>query len=488
MGPDKLKTLKFTVLVLACIVWTTLANVAMAWENRTALIVLLGFGPALILAAYLVLDPDNFLYAIIFFVPLSLQQDLPGGFTISFPAEAMAVLLILYSLANIGRIKVPDRRIFAHPVFLILVVQVGWMVVTTATSTIPLVSMKRTIIQILYIFIFFFLFLTRFTSPAAILRFYGLYTLGLVVPILHGFIWHAQYSFSQQSSYYMPQPFYIEHTLYGATLAFVIPVIFYLALVPSPYNRRKLQRVLFRILLLLCILAEFFAYSRAAWMSLLMIPFFLLVFRYRIRIRYLLAAGAVFGIVLALNTTALMDYLGRNEASSNRGNLKEQVESVSNIQSDISNLERINRWKCAFRMFREKPLTGFGPGTYQFEYGRFQVKREMTRISTYHGEKGNAHSEYLGSLAETGIPGLVIYLSVMIIVLYHALRVIYRTHDRQIRALAVTITVCLLPFWFHTIFNAFIDTDEIGSLYYGSVAAITALDLYFFRNPIQNSA
>jgi len=310
---------------------------------------------------------------------------------------------------------------------------------------------------------------------------------GLVIPILHGFMWHSQYFFSQQSSYYMPQPFFIEHTIYGATLAFVIPVIFYLALVASPYNRAKSQRFLFMILLVLCLAAEFLAYSRAAWMSLLIIPLFLVTFRYRVRITYLVAGAVVVLLLFLMNTNTVMDYLNRNEASSNRGNLKEQVESVSNIQSDISNLERINRWKCALRMFEQRPLTGFGPGTYQFEYGKFQVKREMTRISTYHGEKGNAHSEYLGSLAETGAPGLMIYLSVILTVLYFALRIIYKTKKDPARTIAIIVTVCLLGFWFHTIFNAFIETDKIGSLYYGSLAAITALDLYFFRTPLHNN-
>ena len=171
----------------------------------------------------------------------------------------------------------------------------------------------------------------------------------------------------------------------------------------------------------------------------------------------------------------------RNEDEKQQGKSPSSLESVSNVQTDISNLERINRWKCAIRMFKDRPITGFGPGTYQFVYYRYQVKNEMTRISTYHGEKGNAHSEYLGSLCETGLPGLLIYLVSVFLVLYTAVKIIYKTKDKLIFFLTITITLCLLTFYIHTVFNGFLDNDKIGSLYYGSLGAITAIDIYFFR-------
>ena len=48
-------------------------------------------------------------------------------------------------------------------------------------------------------------------------------------------------------------------------------------------------------------------------------------------------------------------------------NLLKHITSISNISTDASNMERINRWKCALKMFVEKPVFGWGPGTYQFQ-------------------------------------------------------------------------------------------------------------------------
>ena len=82
---------------------------------------------------------------------------------------------------------------------------------------------------------------------------------------------------------------------------------------------------------------------------------------------------------------------------------------MSNITTDASNLERINRWKSALRLFAERPTLGWGPGTYQFEYASYQNYYEKTIISTNSGNKGNAHSEYLSILAESGWPGLLVF-------------------------------------------------------------------------------
>jgi O-antigen ligase len=279
----------------------------------------------------------------------------------------------------------------------------------------------------------------------------------------------------------MPQPFYTEHTIYGAALIFVIPMLFFLTFIPNEFNKELNRKFLYGFLLLLCLTAEFFAYSRAAWISLLVMPVFLLIFRFRVRLGYLLLFALLLGSLYFMYQQVIVGLIIRNEARSNKGDLTEQVESVSNIQTDISNLERINRWRCALRMFRDRPVTGYGPGLYQFVYYRYQVKDEMTRISTYHGERGNAHSEYLGYLCETGLPGLLIYLLSIVFTLYTAIKIIYKTNDRLIRNMTITVTLCLLPFYLHTIFNGFLENDEIGSLYYGSLAAITALDIYFFR-------
>lgn len=478
-----------TVIAVALsLLWIVLFCISLVADNAMFTWIVIGIAPAAVLFLILFIKPDLFLFMTVFFIPLSLKLDLSGGFKVSFPDQVMAVLLLLYFILNFSKIHIPDRKIFRHPVFIILIVYLSWLVIVSATSDIPLVSFKHTFIQILYFCICFLLFLTKFDKTENILKFYLFYALGMIIPVIHGMIWHSHYHFNPQASYYMPQPFFIEHTVYGAALAFIIPVLIYLVFFRNRFNATWAARIGLGLLLLLIVTAEFLSYSRAAWLSLLILPLAFLGLRIRISPRLLFAGFLVIAFVAYLNLETILTIFGRNEARSNRGNIKEQIESVSNIQTDISNLERINRWKSAFRMFEDRPLTGHGPGTYQFVYYRYQVKKEMTRISTYHGEKGNAHSEYLGFLSETGIPGLLIYLSLIFVSISISIRIIYTTHDKLIRNIMTILMLSLMTFYIHTIFNGFIETDKVGSLVFGSLAAITALDVYFFRKEHEKSA
>src|SRR5690606_24080730 len=125
-----------------------------------------------------------------------------------------------------------------------------------------------------------------------------------------------------------------------------------------------------------------------------------------------------------------LDNFSRNKQVSQAG-IVNHAQSMTNVSTDVSNKERINRWKCAVRMFFDKPVFGFGPGTYQFQYAPYQKPSELTRMSTFNGDRGESHSEYLKPLSESGLPGFVIQLLLVLAALYTGMRVVYREQDKQ---------------------------------------------------------
>jgi putative inorganic carbon (hco3(-)) transporter len=469
-------------IILLGVVWIFLLNFALLSGSMKLILAATLVLPSLILLVYFFLDPDIFLYAIVFLVPLSIKAELPGGFSLSFPSELLAILVLGYFVLNIKHITVPEKRILFHPVSKVLFVLMGWLLIDSLFSSMLLISFKRTIITILFIFVFYFMFLPKFNRVENILKFYLYYILGLLIPIVNGVGWHAQYQFKQTASYIMPQPFFAEHTIYGATLAFLLPMVFYLTFIPNEYNHPVFKRITLFLLFLVFLTAEYLSFSRAAWLSLFIIPLILIIFWFRIQLNYLTFGIIGLIVLVILNLNTISNVLEQNTSRSNRGNLKEQVESVPNIRNDISNLERINRWKCALRMFEEKPIMGFGSGTYQFIYGNFQLKPEMTRISTYKGDKGNAHSEFLNYLSETGIPGCLIFIALIFLTLKTAMKIIYNTANHKLVHLTVAIFLCLSTLYIHSFVNAFLDNDEIASLFYGSTAVIVAIDIYFYKS------
>ena len=196
------------------------------------------------------------------------------------------------------------------------------------------------------------------------------------------------------------------------------------------------------------------------------------------RLRTLLAGGVLGLCMVLLIWDQLIITLERNDQDSS-DDLTEHVESISNVSSDASNLERINRWSCAIALWQERPFVGWGPGTYQFVYAPFQRSEHRTIISTNNADRGNAHSEYLGPLAEQGIPGSL----VMVLFLWLATVLGFRVYnqmrqtDRWGSIWALSIYLGLLTYFIHGVLNNYLDTDKASAPFWGFLAILVALDL-----------
>lgn len=149
-----------------------------------------------------------------------------------------------------------------------------------------------------------------------------------------------------------------------------------------------------------------FSYARATWISIVLAGGILLLIKLKLKKRTLISLGILGALLIVLSWNFIIGKMSENSQDSS-GNISEHIQSMSNISTDASNTERLNRWACALQMTKERPLVGWGFGTYQFEYGRFQKSKDLTIISTNEGTLGNAHSEYLGPLCETGILGML---------------------------------------------------------------------------------
>ncbi len=294
--------------------------------------------------------------------------------------------------------------------------------------------------------------------------------------IIYTLVRHSFYGLNNQMmAHSMMQPFYKDHTSYGATLAMLLPVLIALA---SNLRREAVNpRFLMLLLIILYAFATVFSYTRAAWLSLAVGFFIWLLIRLRIRFMFvLIAAGALVAIFFMFETQIMLKAERNRQQSS--GKFSEHIESMSNVSTDQSNLERINRWSCALRMWEEKPVFGFGPGTYQFEYARFQRSYEKTEISTDFGNRGTAHSEYLGPLSESGLLGMISFIIVIVSIILTGIRVYYTSRDVYIRRLALGILIGFITYCVHGFLNNFLDTDKSSALFWGFAAMLVAMDIY----------
>ncbi|PID92012.1 MAG: hypothetical protein CSA96_05445 [Bacteroidetes bacterium] len=434
---------------------------------------------ALLFIALAIVSIDRYLLAIVFFVPLSIPLSLLSeGLSIDMylPTEPLlAGLLLLYFIKYLKGDHI-DIRVLRHPVTLAIYFHLAWMVVTSLTSTDPLVSFKMLASRLWFVVGFYILATQLFRREKNMQTYVWLFLIAFTGVVVYTIINHIPYGLdSQVHAHSVARPFYKDHTSYGATLGFLLPVLIALFL----FIRRSdiNMRFLMGLLILFFAFATVVSYTRATWLSILASAGVWAIIKLRVRFEILLLSLAVLiGLFFSMRTQLMMQ-LEQNRTESS-GELTEHLQSMSNISTDQSNLERINRWSCAYRMWKDKPFFGFGPGTYQFEYGRYQRSYEKTRISTDFGTRGNAHSEYLGPLAESGVFGVLSILLIIGTTIYTGIRVFYTSLNRRIRIWSLAILIGLVSYYFHGVLNNFLDTDKISVLFWGYTAMLVAMDVY----------
>ena len=169
--------------------------------------------------------------------------------------------------------------------------------------------------------------------------------------------------------------------------------------------------------------------------------------------------------------------LSRNKNESD-DNIENHLQSVSNVSSDPSNLERINRWTSAIEMWKQKPLMGWGPGTYTFQYGQFQLPHQMTIISTNVGDLGGIHSEYLRPLAESGVLGALLFVALV----FAAISLAFK-HQRVLKGpdkyLSMAVFLGLVTYFAHAVLNNYTEFDKIAVPLYSFMAILTAVELRY---------
>ncbi|MBL0103008.1 MAG: O-antigen ligase family protein [Bacteroidetes bacterium] len=205
------------------------------------------------------------------------------------------------------------------------------------------------------------------------------------------------------------------------------------------------------------------------------------VLRLSFRIKFYTVLTVSLGLLIVFLSmrTDIMMKLEKNRQDS-ATDFNKHIQSISNISTDASNLERINRWNCAIRMWKLRPFWGWGPGTYQFNYAPFQKASEMTIISTNAGDMGNAHSEFIGPLSEQGVLGMVAMIILVVVVIYRATIIYSKSKNRSTQRLTLALLLGLVTYFIHGTLNNFLDTDKLAVPFWAFISMIVALDIYVY--------
>jgi putative inorganic carbon (hco3(-)) transporter len=464
------KHLWIIVLVLAYII----ANMIMSYRE----IYYLNLVPIAVFIVYLALVRLDLLYFIVIFLtPLSIQlieyfPDSPIDFDI--PTEPMLFGIMIIFIYKLIRERNFDPRIFNHPVTYAILFNLLWIFITSLTSSIPLVSIKFLLAKSWFFITFYFLAIYVFRKTSNITAFVWSYAIPMMFVILYATNKHLAHGlFDKEAAHTVMTPFFRDHTSYGAVLA----MLFFAVGGFIVYLRKNIFRqFLYVVTMLLIILAIVLSFTRAAWLSIVISLGVMIITLLKIKFKYILLGGIIIVFYFIGQRLVLVQKMEMNRIESS-ARISDHLKSMSNIRTDESNLERLNRWGSAFRMFEERPFLGWGPATYSFKYAPFQLNK--TSISTDNGDMGNAHSEYIGPLAEQGILGPISFLIIAVFTLITGFRVYHRLNDPHLKNIVLGFILGFISYLIHGTLNNFLDTDKACALFWGFAAVFVSLDIFY---------
>ncbi|MBL7900916.1 MAG: O-antigen ligase family protein [Bacteroidia bacterium] len=409
--------------------------------------------------------------------PLSVNiNDIGGGLGLALPTEPL--INVLFGLIGFSFLQkgTRDTAIFRHPLSVAILLYLAWLWLSSFFSSMPLVSIKFVLARTWYIALFYFaatVIFSRYDRIHFFLRAFAIFTLALVIFTLTK---HAADGFVRSSSYSISWPFFPDHGMYAAAIAFAVPILAFYTFHGQVFRIPLVWAPVVAFFLVVLLFGVVVSYTRATWLSLVVALGVYVLLRFRVKFIWILLAlvsVSTYGIV---KQDQILYSLEANKQGSS-DELEGHVKSVSNITTDPSNMERINRWKCASRMAAMHPFFGFGPGTFVFQYGVFQKSSEKTIISTNAGDLGDAHSEFFSAMAEAGFPGLMAWFAVVLISVAVSFRLIYTTPDRKVRITAMIALLGLITYYAHALLNNYSQYDKVAVPLWAFMAIITALDM-----------
>ncbi len=405
------------------------------------------------------------LFGLLAAVPFSVEFWFSKSSKISLPTEPLIAVLAVAGAFLFFKIEKNEqleklRFLKKSAVQWLAVGWLIWMFWGIFFSSRPVVSIKFWAVEAAHFWVFFVLPLLFFDEKSW-LRARQILAASMAAAAVWSLVRHGFFfDFRADQSSLAPQPFFADHAIFSAAAS----LVFFFFLDRKMFATRSLS-MSYAFLLLAAIA---FSFCRAAWLAVAAAVFLGFVFlakrHFSMQKKWaalgglILLAGFVFFQKRETEKTVLPD--------GNSKNALDQIRSISNLQTDASNLERLNRWRCAGRMFLEKPVFGWGAGTFQFEYLPFQKEAEMTRISVRstgpheQGRGGGAHSEPLKNLAENGLLGFVFWLFLSFWPIFLGFRLFQKTGDRA----ALGIALGLLTWFLHSFFNDFFHSEKVAAI------------------------
>ncbi|GEM_PF-3042879 len=118
------------------------------------------------------------------------------------------------------------------------------------------------------------------------------------------------------------------------------------------------------------------------------------------------------------------------------------------VRPQVAHVGRLPEWQTSWAMLRDHPLLGTGTGNWQIVAQRYGYSRLRGYVAPH-----NAHSVYLHTAAETGLPGLLSFLGIWCSAALLAAKVIMESGDNRRRMLGIACLTCIAVYAVNSLAN-----------------------------------
>lgn len=435
---------------------------AICWKEPLWLMVPFVLITTLLVTQWITKNTEQLYWCYLFVLPLSTEFNFTPSLGLDLPGELLLILLTLLLLGSFLYQPGHYRSLFNTLIGKWLAVYFCWMFISMCYTENAWLATKFILAKIWYILPLVFLTAWIHVHKPNFKKLALLLCIPMLFIIVQAIVRHGLYGFEFVAIKKAMAPFFRNHVNYSAMLVCLLPagwLIHY-------FTDHATQKKYVKIALITGLAALFFAYSRGAWLALVvgMIGYYGIR---KNRMGQILFTGliiACISLALLINNNRFLAFAPEHDETIFHENFSAHLSATVGLK-DISNAERFHRWVAGFRMIAEKPVTGFGANSFYPSYQPYTIAPFKTWVSN-NPEHSTVHNYYLLLAVEQGIPALIIFGGLLMYLILQTQKMYHRFQQNYYRMISLGTGIVILMIASLNGSSDLIETDKIGGLFW----------------------
>lgn len=320
----------------------------------------------------------------------------------------------------------------------------AWSLFTLSGAVNPAAGYYETARSFLNIILLFIVFVMAVKEESRLLKLFKTLVLVSIIQSIVGIFQFYELAFTNIPGNFQPYGLMANRNLFASAQVLMIPFALYVL-----YKSEDRWRWFSIIALGGIFISILISQTRSAWVSatlmllvnLLMIIFFSKTERKKWLVGYGIGAVVVAVLVLLIINTS---------SSETSGSFRARVESITNPNLESSEhstetiKDRLKIWDKTIAVFKDHPLMGVGTSNWKLTVLGYGSEGLVWEEGYYVPDR--PHNVYLQLLGETGIPGVLLYLGMWVLIALMAIKVILKPQNNDRKILAILLLGGLVAF------------------------------------------